>query len=341
MSSQESTYTDSTFSEFSSILLSVGDEAKDVDDDVVDLSSSVAGSTENRNLSSILSQIQDDGPAYDESKKRGNLFSLNKNKTAKSTSLSDEKSDRILNNEEKPEEEVPPVSSDRSTLASTAKHSGRKQLFLILSITVVAALVLFNIELRTRFLEQTLNDYNIDLRDSITAQGETFQNEMTKIYKSLKTVQQDLQFIKTDYSDLDSRYHAAAENIISTEAGSAVLIKDLSVLGNEIQALKDELEGVKSQLSVINKTKKPDVEPAASNRLIVDLVSLTNVDKAEELVKKIYEAGFTPSIKKAPYKNKNIYKISVSGFEDLKQAKVFMRDAGKQYGVHNSRLRKS
>ena len=59
-------------SDFSSTLLNFRDEDEGA---TVRSSSSDYMSRDNGNLSSILSQIQDDGPASDGVSKRGNLFS--------------------------------------------------------------------------------------------------------------------------------------------------------------------------------------------------------------------------------------------------------------------------
>ena len=67
MLSQRSSNTDSSLSEFSSTLLDVNSKNLDEQDTVVDISSNGYESLENNHLSSVLSQIQDDGPAYEES----------------------------------------------------------------------------------------------------------------------------------------------------------------------------------------------------------------------------------------------------------------------------------
>lgn len=336
MNSSEQVNADSTLLDFSSVLLDIDTEDKDLADDIIDLSSKSGNSNDNKNLSSVLSQIQDDGPAIND-KKRESQLGFTKSKDMSNHTVSLEQIEIV--NGETTIDKIQSKSPKMHQVDTSKNHSGKKQILLLISITVVVALTLFNIELRTRYLEQAFNGMYIEIEENITMQEESFQMEMKKIDASMKTILQDLQLVKTNYADLDNRYSEAFENSILTKADKVVLDKNVSVMGTEIQELKNEIATLKDRF---NKIKTPVTKkPVVNNGLIVDLVSLTNAKKAEELVKKIYETGYVPSIKKMPFKNKSIYKISVSGFNNREQAKVFMHIASKKYGINNSRIRKS
>ena len=348
MTSRASTYTDSMLSDFSSALLGEGADDQDMEEVIVNISSRDYGSPDNSNLSSVLSQIQDDGPAYGKSVKQEQRYSQAANTDYRNDAAPVEQSNDVFNSHAGAEQQPSPFSTNELHLGKTSNRSIWLQLTMTLVITVTAGLIMVELDARTSNLEQALNVYDIDLQESITAQGDDLLPEIKKINGALKSVQQDLQIVQTDYSGLGKRYEEAIENNLSTKAGEVVSIKNnVRVLENEILVLTEELEIVKSKLIATKENTRLNNKTTASSTissstgLIVNLASLSNAEKAESLVKKLYAAGLSPSIQNTVVKDKRVYRVSVSGFSDEKEAKLFIQNAEKQYGMKDGWIRKS
>lgn len=334
-----SRYNNATLSDFSTTLLNFSTEDEDA---IVNISSRNHTPRDNCNLSSVLSQIQDDGPAYDKTSQRGNLFSRNTNSDDKSRAGLDNKQGKNINNNASAESLASSLSKPGLTRASN--NSAWFQMFLILLISVAAALTLFNINLRTSDLESALSGYDTDLQNGNVSKSKNLLPEINKINEVLKSVQQGMQLIKTDHSVLDKKYNATIENNISMKTGEVVSIKDnVNVLESEILALKEELYTVKGRLEIeeLNKNIKPKKKASVKKGVTVNLASLTNEAKAEALVKDIYATGLLPAIQKAVVRDMQVFRISVSGFSGVEEAEMFIRNAGEQYGLKDGRIRKS
>ena len=338
-----SAYNDTTLSSFSSNLLNFSTEDEGA---IVNISSGSHKSSDNGNLSSVLSQIQDDGPAYDEAPGRGNLFTRTQNSKGKiSEDLANKPRKNVADNGsgEKLSSQGKPYKTNEG-LTKASNNNAWFQIALILLITVITALTLFNINLRTSDLEQAINIHDTDLQDGGVSKNENILPEIDKINEVLKSVQQGMQLIKTDYSVLDKKYNETIENNISMKTGETVSIKDnVSVLESEIMALKEELYTVKGRLEIEMSTEKIKLEKKVVTRdgVIVNLASLTNEAKAKALVKDIHATGLLPEIQKAMVKDMQAFRISVGGFSDLEEAEMFIRSAGEQYGLKDGRVRKS
>lgn len=338
-----SAYSDTTLSSFSSNLLNFSTEDEGA---IVNISSGAHKRRDNGNLSSVLSQIQDDGPAYDEGSSRGNLFSRSQNSTVKSSVGSVKNPKENTSNRSAKDELASPGTPYQSTegLTKASNNNAWFQISLIVLVTAVTALTLFNINLRTSDLEHALNTYGADQKKVSDIKNENILPEINKINEVLKSVQQGMQVIKTEYSALDEKYNATIENNISMKTGETVSIKDnVNILESEIMALKEDLYTVKGNLEIerSSETIKSERKVAVREGVIVNLASLTNETRAEALVKDIHATGLLPEIQKAMVKDMQVFRISVGGFSDLEEAEMFIRSAGEQYGLKDGRVRKS
>lgn len=343
-------------SDFSSTLLNFRDEGEGA---TVSLSSNDHTSRDNGNLSSVLSQIQDDGPAYDSASKRGNLFGREINSNRRGQADLANAADENRNNKvaqqyaaasnESGRDEVrlsnagtAKAGLTKESLAKASNNSAWFQVLLILLITAIAALTLFNINLRTNDLEHALSLNGTNLPDGNVSKSNNLLPEIDKINEALKSVQQGLQLIKTDHSVLNEKYKSTIEENISMETGEVVSIKDnVNVLESEIMALKEELYTVKGRLEIKDESIKPVRAAVVSNGVTVNLASLTNEANAEALFKEITATGLVPEINKAMVRDMQVYRISVSGFSDVEEAELFILNAGEQYGLKDGRIRRS
>ena len=351
MISQQATYADSTLSDFSTALLRVKNNDQNsafaAERSVHALSN---GSTPvaNRNLSNVLSQIQDDGPAYDGSAytgsaKRDEAVDLKTNNKSDSDSISQQ--GKVNNNAmhryssaELLQQAM--MATDETDL--NAKNRTWPQWLLMLSISAVTALSLFMLYTKTIDMEATLNLYDARINGDMGANANEQSPDMISINKTLQSVQQELQFIKTDYSASDERYLATITDKISPQIDEAVSIKDnVNALKDEMLILRSELQAVSNKFKAKNKDKRAGNKAVASNGWMVNLASLSNKVMAEKSVKQLVAAGLSPSIQEAVVNGEHVYRLSVGGFTNRNEAELFIREAGNKYGMKNGWIRKS
>ena len=339
MSLQGSIYSETTLSDFSTALLRASNKDQNLqftEDRSVNISP-------NRNLSSLLSQIQDDGPAYagNGSVKRDKFFNRKKTNNSASTSqqLTGLNSNVALS--------VPSngLQQDRranTAIVKTKSNASTWLLFLLmLCVAVSSAFTLLKLDLRTSELEESLNLYDASLQDSTVSQtqSENLSFSITNTSDTLQSIQQELQLIKTDYEALDEKYTKSIENRVSPQVNESVS-DTVGELKYEILALKSELQTVKNKLVITGEDENLIDTAVVSSGLIVNLASLTNKNKVEEIVEQLQQAGLSPLIQQAVVKGIHVYRLSVSGFLNRDEAESFIRKAGEEYGMKDGWIRK-
>jgi len=344
MSSHETTNKDSSLSEFSSVLLDNNTEDTDQEDTIVDISSNGYESVDNNHLSSVLSQIQDEGPAYEETISSDDKASDVTNAVAESEA-SDNNSEQL--SKQHNIESVTGVSQQnlllKKFLSKLNRFVGMSQVAFILITVVTAGYMFFNLNSRTSNLENTLAEQDSNLEEIITAQGDDLEPKVLELNKALTLIESNLELVETKYEILDNKYDAVIQKNITTMAKDTVLIKNnIDVLEEEILALKTKIKVIRNNNKVVAKSNVViEKNNTSSKVLTVNLASLTNIKKVDELVNKLYTIGLSPSVEKAVVQNKQVYRISVSGFQNLKAAKLFINNAAKKYGTTGARIRKS
>ena len=346
MSIRESNYSDRTLSHFSTALLKANDAAllkeNGKDKNLQYKGDGTVNTSPNSNLSNLLSQIQDDGPARTDSVKRNNFFNQAKNNDTASVS----QQETGLNSADV----LPVFSSELRQGGRTNSDISEKKIntsiwflsLLILSIAALLALALFKIDLRTSELEESLISYDASLQDSLVsqAQSENVSLSITNINETLQSIRRELQLIETEYEVLDERYTESIANGVAPQRDEVASIKDnVAALTHEIVVLKSQLQTESNDLKTIDKSSADKV--VASGGLTVNLASLSNKDKAEKVVKQLHAAGLSPVIQQAVVKGKHVYRLSVRGFSNRDEAELFIRKAGEQYGMKDGWIRKS
>jgi len=282
----------------------------------------------NHNLSSLLSQIQDDGPAYADAMRHSNPDNVATNNNAKADAT------HGAAHKEQYAASKPAISKKEISPGVWL------QLLLLLISAALLVSTLFRLDAQTSELEKSLSDYDEQIQESIDLQNEQVPAGTTKINKKLQALQKDLQLIKTDYSALDKKYGEMAANTAVPQA--APLVQDnIHLYEDEIAVLKSELKTVRSELNTINKSNHSTKEMVANNGVIVNLASFTSKYNAEKIAKQLHADGLAPAIKQAVVRGERVYRLSVSGFLNRNEAETFIRKAGVQYGMADGRIRKS
>ena len=352
-------------------------------------------SSENYNLSNVLSNIQDNGPAHDdtinEKNESNNEFDVNK----------------IEGNHQGLDmpEDTFQLSSNGPFIGGLFNSITRAQLLLLFIVSiVVVGLAMYKLDSYVKSsIQKTVQNVNTNYtvidREHKTKMGDRFlkksselqeakmqlmeilpidiipvplpTNEVTLITSSVSTLTSEIRSlrkelelvknkIKADKIKVDqikagniNQKNINTENITSitnvntpdgTKVSANVIPSNLPSKNIELNGEKNTLiSKVESKKSQSKKDKNISVNVQINEKiqsiLTVNLVSLSNENKANKMLKKLDVAGLSPLLEKAVVNGKQVYRISVSGFTDLDEAKLFVHNAADKYGVKGSRIR--
>lgn len=286
----------------------------------------------NHNISSVLSQIQDDGPAYSEARKRDNLVQLR----ADENKISPEaRVEALLEND---------LYSNKSTLspgnALRSKNNNTKTwvfISLLLFMIIGVAFVIYELEKRTNKIEALLSEFNGDIDESIES-----YNKVSPTIVSLNT---ELASVKNELEQIKSK----AEKVVPENPkidNSVIRDEIVSTLNDEIQILKMQL--VKANNALNLKQRESNIVQIKAIKLVakqtitwkVNLASLSNKEKVDEIVNRLTKDGLKPLVDPAVVDGKHVYRLSVIGFAEIKQAEQFIRIAKEKYGMKGAWIRK-
>lgn len=345
MALQDSISSDTTLSDFSAVLLKTGnnDQNKhDKGDKAMNISARNYASPENQNLSSLLSQIQDDGPAYNDSVKRNSFNNWKKN-----NDLLTGQGKTGLNSNHNIETSAEPntPNSSNTDVSEIKTGTGTWLLFLlILSVSILSGATLVRLDMRTSELEESLSIYDTGLQESILSQNQAsdLSRSIEDTNAALQSIQQEIESIKAEQEVIDDGYTEPEVNRISLQTDEVELLQDrVGVLRHEILVLKSELLAVKNKFISKNSDKNSTYTAGASKDLTVHLASLTNKSKAEKIVERLHEVDLFPFIQTVVVNGKQVYRLSVSGFSNRNQAEAFIHEAGEKYGLKDGWIRES
>lgn len=340
MNTQETLNTDPMMSDFYKALMR--DKNKNHDSGVSYNSDIASG---NRNLSSLLSSIQDDGPAYSEKSNKDNRIQMRTNDSSDVQRRGRQQESTIAN-----DDQYHPSASFReseltgATMLLENKKSGTWiQLLLVLLVTAVIGLSLYWNDLRTQQLEESLNMFDVRSQEiKASSQSNHLSPQIMDITETLQSVKNEIQVIKTDYVASDNQVEAIIASKLSPQMNDAALMKEnVGALKSEIMALRSELQAVKSRLNVIKKDKSFAKKLVVANGWMVNLASLTNKQKIEKVADQLRTVGLTPEIQEAVIKGQHVYRLSVGGFVSRNEAETFVRKASDQFGMKGGWVRRS
>jgi len=308
----------------------------------------------NKNISSMLSQIQDEGPAYADSQRSDDLTNL---RSGKSNETPGYQQNDVVNNEKK---QQPDLSAqfmrNRNTQAATGLDKNKIkwiQLSLILFVALALTFFLFRLDARTDQLEVSLNSHEDDVLDSIDSYTSELSPEFRSIKKTLKLVKQELELIKASTVSETK----VDDPVVSEQFQPPSISDNIGIMDDEILALKNELKIAKDKLKALSADKARAGNPggdekttvAASNAKteisttgwVVNLASFTNINKTEKALEPLYAAGLSPLIQEANVNGQRIYRLIIDGFVSQADAKLFVRRADDEFGLQGGWIRKS
>lgn len=310
----------------------------------------------NRNISSVLSQIQDEGPAYTDvhtdSQQRDKLINFRSDTSNRASGgrQSDMLSNDLNNDEKQPDLSAKLMQTrmknrdrDATTTGLNKNNASWIQLTLILFVALAIMLFLFRLDARTNQFEAALNSHDDEVLDSIYSYSSELSPGFRSIKKTLKEVKQELELIKTNtVSEMKSASPVASKSFVNEQSHKTAINDNIGIMDDEMLALKNELKIAKEKLKAISVAKKAIVTTTiAATGWVVNLASFTNKNKADKALQPLYAAGLSPLIQEANVNGQRLYRLIIDGFASQAAAKLFVRRADDQFGLQGGWVRKS
>lgn len=305
------------------------------------------GSSYERNVSSLLSQIQDDGPAHDD------FSQAEKDVYLKSAAQGDyaqgnHNANSDTNTANQLNTELSELSSSSAKAASVVTSARKTKNILIIPLiaalfaVVMMSLFMFEMDARITQFEEDLATFEDSAEDSMDYQESNLTPKLSSMNKKLQSIKDEVQLVKSDYIKTDRQYSALIANQVSPQRLEIEALRGaVSAVKNELLGLQSELVAVNKKYIAVNAHKPSTTKVSSSNGWVVNLVSLKNKTQAENVIKQLHEAGLAPEIQETVVNGGLVYRLSVGGFDTRTDAESFIHIASKQYGMKNGWVRKS
>ena len=273
--------------------------------------------TENKNLSSIITHIRDDGAARLRRKKSAHV--ANREKQQRVKNVASKQNHRLQQQTlSKPEqkrnnhptvrsytsirEDKPVVSTDVEN--KTRREQGRWQPFLLSLAIAVTAVMGFNL--------YQLNDQTIDMRATL----ESYEEQIDKLSSTQKKSSDTL----INVSRMKKELIGLKQEVNELENGLASTRDEMTT----IRAVKEEVKGA---IAV-----KSTPGPLTGGGWVVNLASLSSEQKALAGAAVLEESGIQADVYPIIVNGTMLYRLSVKGFSSRVDAMQFVNKARLQYG---------
>lgn len=324
----------------------------------------------NRNISSIVSKITDEGPA--------NLHQINK-KTKKKSGLGRAKTDDLQLAEDtytpgpapQTDREQPPPpsfsfnggeSGEETKAAGLASSSVWYQSILLLLVVVIAVIgfFLYQLTIKADELSQALSSKE----EAVYLAKEPQELRADVMIPRLDSLGETLSELKHELHEIKRDQKKGAEKQANDGPKKSVpLVVPVPMSNNRVAALKNDFKLIhngtrdsaasqvakqaSSQLITHAKTQNKDKKNNnktvknvdGPNNLVVNLVSLTNRDKAQSVHDQLIQAGVSPLIEEVVVNDRKVYRLSVNGFGSRESAQDFIAHVKKNYGFDGGWIR--
>lgn len=329
-------------------------------------------SATNRNLSSVLLEIQDDGPACKVAGKQAGVHDFSTKHDINETSRQQHSS----------EDADDVVSLSTSSFRQQEKHKFFLQskenmgswlhLLLLMIIVALLAFSLFRFETGSVTSEKTLLSNEDEFQHSVVSVSKISVTEADIINEKLAPLQINLQLIKKIEPVLTVEKLPLEENKLSEKINQeAVAQADDSIINDQSVSLLTELKPIKiehksssqyidsdhdlvvtQELSLKQINLKQPAEKATKQDVVeksqfknssysVALASFKNKNKAQQLSEKVKGENHSLIIKQAVVNGDRVYRLSAHGFMSRDEANVFVVNVANKYDLHDSWIRKA
>jgi predicted nucleic acid-binding Zn-ribbon protein len=375
MQSQHSTYSKPVIADFSSTLIQARAAEKKSARNNIKKPTIVQPFEEydpynNRNLSSVISSITDEGPANLDSK--NDLKHSRNTRTGDSfeaTNIPDDKYTPAIPANGNHQHVLPKsFSFEEIDMGNDEEQSSPKtfavwhQLVLVLLIAVITVMgfLLYKLTLQTDELSDALrlNEEQL-LRASDTQKlPSDVLPRLTSLGQSLTELKTELQGIKAGQQETNSRLDLNTPRDLEPRLMKITSTsEEVSELKNEFNRIQREMLKMETEIKVIkteipkNQGKITNLEMAPeqsqkqvqfrANQLVVTLASLTTREKALAAYEKLQRSGIAPLIEEIVVNDNKVYRINVDGFSSRAAASAFISEANEKFGFDGGWIRQN
>lgn len=368
MHTQHGTYTRPRSSDFSSAMMraSVADRAmpqskKHGDYTTGRQQQKQPDSYSNRNLSSIISRITDDGPANLQVEQDVNhIKNTHKRNPVQPAQGAGDRSKATVT----PDDQYLFAQSfafDDPGIRDNPQSWNAKKSFLwhqtvliaLCSVIAVMGYFLFQLKMQTEDMKQALDSSQeqILLANSVQSAPPDILPRLSSMNKALTELKQELHGIKLGYQQSDNKLamdipRDLEPRLLEIAAASEIV----TVLQDEFERIQHDMQKMGSELKVIRNGITPVQDPVAlveagpeqiqnTPNLIVNLASLASKDKAQAAIEKLQQAGVSPRMQQVMVNGKIVFRISVDGFSTRDAAFAFIAEAKNKYGFEGGWIR--
>lgn len=350
MPSQQSTYTRNGLADFSSTLMQATTfEDSPVKRNLNNESSKLTSQNyeehdpyNNRNLSSVITRIRDEGPAAsrlnDDAPQHDNFH------PGASAKIKQDPADRHSNtmqtggNEQHGTSEYFSLDDyDRDKYTSLKRNVIWQKLVLMLLVSVIAVMgfLLYQLKAQTDEVRDALllNEEQILLTSSTQKKSNELVPGLTGLNEELVELREEIKAIKTDYQESDSRLALNIPRELKPQLMKiASASENVSELQNEFVRIQGEIHEMGTEIKVMKNQNVAEKTQVLTNSWVVNLAALSSKDKAQAAFDKLQQSTASPVIQEVTVNGKKMYRISAEGFSTPEEAAAFITEAREQYG---------
>ena len=194
-------------------------------------------------------------------------------------------------------------------------------------------------------LKATLNSYEDKLEETHFSQDRTeqIQFKVDSLSEQIVGVTQTVESIRADYQEIDSKIEISIAEDYEPEIFEVSDIRDdINALQNEL--IKQQKEEGYLKTRVVSGIKNDVIEAGnvsksvSAKQWMVNLASLASKARAQMWVMKLSAAGFQSSLVEKQVSGSRFYRLSVNGFATRQEAAEFILIAEKKYGFEGGWL---
>lgn len=350
MPSQQNTYTRNGLADFSSALMQATTfEESSVKRNLNKGSSKVTTQNyeeydpyNNRNLSSVITRIRDEGPAA--SQLNDGVPQHDNVRPGASAGIKHDPAERHSETMQTVENDQHGT-SEYSALDGHGrnKHTVQKrntiwqQLVLMLLVSVIAVMgfLLYQLKVQTDEIKEVLrlNEEQILLTSNAQKQSTEVVPGLTSLNEALVELREELIAIKTGYQESDSRLALNIPRELNPQLMKiATASENVSALQNEFVRIQGEMREMGTEIKVMKNKIVPEKTHVLANSWVVNLAALSSKDKAQAAFDKLQQSAASPVIQEVAVNGKKMYRISAEGFSTPEEAAAFITEAREKYG---------
>jgi len=350
MSSRQSAYTDNAMADFSSALMqaSAFEQGSESHNSEQGISQALAQKYEeydpynNRNLSSVITRIRDEGPAA--SQLKDDVYESGHDQVIADEGITQNPAGSrpaAVSSGDHVQHQASGYSvrddGDRSKYTERKRNNIWQQLvvFLLVSIIAVMGFLLYQLKLQTDEMRgvMRLNEENYILSGDAKKHSSEVVPQLASLSEEVVGLREELKEIKKDYQASDDKLAVNIPRELKPELMKITAANEnVSALKNEFDQIQGRVHEINTEIKEIKSEIVPERVQVLPNSWVVNLAALSSKDKAERAFDKLQQSSASPLMQEVVVNGKKMYRISAEGFSTPEEATAFIAEAKEKYG---------